>query len=142
MSAYSEKLRDPRWQRRRLAILERDSFACVVCGDTQTTLHVHHVAYVRGRDPWDYSERALVTLCETCHDCAHGKGSNAPQKRVRQQTAAEIMAGVTKPPKPRDYLRDRMDVLAARGFATPEDKNEYAGLLKILAQRSKEAERT
>jgi len=38
-----------------------------MCGDTETTLHVHHKYYVSGNDPWDYPNTALVTLCEHCH---------------------------------------------------------------------------
>lgn len=30
---YSQKLRDPRWQKKRLEILERDSFTCQHCHD-------------------------------------------------------------------------------------------------------------
>ena len=40
---YSEKLRDPRWQKRRLEILERDAWQCQACLSTAKTLHVHHL---------------------------------------------------------------------------------------------------
>jgi Leu/Phe-tRNA-protein transferase len=30
-------------------------------------LHVHHKYYESGKEPWDYDERALLTLCESCH---------------------------------------------------------------------------
>lgn len=65
--SYFEKLRDPRWQRRRLEVLERDGFACTECGDDKSELHVHHKYYVRGRSPWEYDDEALATLCEPCH---------------------------------------------------------------------------
>lgn len=65
--SYGQKLQDPRWQRRRLEILERDKFECIECGDAESTLHVHHKYYVRGRDPWEYDGDALSTLCERCH---------------------------------------------------------------------------
>lgn len=32
-SDYSQKLLDPRWQRKRLEILQRDDFTCQVCSD-------------------------------------------------------------------------------------------------------------
>jgi hypothetical protein len=67
-SEYSKKLRDPRWQKRRLEVMQRDSFHCVRCGDGASTLHVHHLWYESGHDPWDYPLKALVTLCETCHE--------------------------------------------------------------------------
>ena len=63
---YSEKLRDPRWQKKRLKILERDEWMCQSCYDSQSTLHIHHRYYSSG-DPWDCSDESLVTMCESCH---------------------------------------------------------------------------
>ena len=65
---YLAKLRDPRWQKKRLEVMCRDGFACVECGDATTTLNVHHRRYVRGREPWEYAGDLLVTLCERCHE--------------------------------------------------------------------------
>lgn len=65
---YWEKLKDPRWQKKRLDILNRDEFACLDCGDTESTLHVHHCLYRRGLEPWEYEDRELRTLCESCHE--------------------------------------------------------------------------
>lgn len=67
-SEYARKLLDPRWQRKRLQILQRDGFTCQVCGDTKTTLHVHHKAYRSGSAPWEYPSDWLVTLCAPCHE--------------------------------------------------------------------------
>jgi len=64
---YSEKLKDPRWQKRRLEILERDKFTCQECSATVKELHVHHRAYLRKTDPWDYPDSSLTTLCVDCH---------------------------------------------------------------------------
>lgn len=66
--SYSEKLRDPRWQRRRLEIMQRDDFACCECHATHKTLNVHHRFYLRGLSPWEYKPEWLQTLCEDCHD--------------------------------------------------------------------------
>ncbi|HWW29928.1 MAG TPA: HNH endonuclease signature motif containing protein [Steroidobacteraceae bacterium] len=71
MSTYSEKLRDPRWQRRRLEKLNEAEFTCEICTDTRTTLHVHHRVYERGRNPWDYDLDDLEVLCEGCHEIKH-----------------------------------------------------------------------
>jgi 5-methylcytosine-specific restriction endonuclease McrA len=65
---YSEKLRDPRWQRKRLQIFERDQWACRCCRDTGTTLHCHHLKYIPNREPWDYPDKDFLTLCEPCHE--------------------------------------------------------------------------
>lgn len=64
---YAKKFKDPRWQKKRLRILERDGFRCKLCGDDESTLHVHHRYYIAGKDPWEYEDEALVTLCESCH---------------------------------------------------------------------------
>lgn len=65
---YSEKLKDPRWQKKRLEILERDKWFCQRCFDGENTLHVHHLRYIPGRDPWDYDDKLLITLCAECHE--------------------------------------------------------------------------
>lgn len=65
-SNYSEKLRDPRWQKRRLETMERDDWACRSCRDKTKPLHVHHLWYEG--EPWEAPDEALVTLCEDCHE--------------------------------------------------------------------------
>tara|TARA_R110000823_G_scaffold311844_1_gene438031 strand:- start:439 stop:792 length:354 start_codon:yes stop_codon:yes gene_type:complete len=62
---YSEKLRDPRWQRKRLEIMERDEWRCKHCQSTDKTLTVHHYLYCG--NPWEVEDRFLATLCEDCH---------------------------------------------------------------------------
>jgi len=64
---YYEKLKDPRWQKVRLQVFERDEWACVVCGNKTKPLNVHHVAYFQGMEPWEVPRGFLVTLCESCH---------------------------------------------------------------------------
>jgi 5-methylcytosine-specific restriction endonuclease McrA len=76
MSVYSELLKDPRWQRRRLEIMERDGWACQDCGDSENTLAVHHLRYHHGRLPWDMPDGSLVTVCCLCHELLH---SNLPR---------------------------------------------------------------
>lgn len=62
---YSDKLRNPKWQKKRLQILERDNWCCQLCQDTETTLHVHHLKY--NKEPWDADAKDLITYCEHCH---------------------------------------------------------------------------
>lgn len=69
---YSELLKDPRWQKKRLQIFERDKYACRCCKDTTTELHVHHKQYVQGKDPWDYPDEDLITYCRFCHGLIGG----------------------------------------------------------------------
>ena len=67
MTIYSEKLKDPRWQKKRLKIMNRDKFTCKLCEDVKTTLNVHHKEYIKDNDPWDYPDNLLITLCMDCH---------------------------------------------------------------------------
>lgn len=62
---YSEKLRDPRWQRKRLEVLQRDDFSCKFCSDAHTELHIHHLKY--SGDPWEARMEDLITCCKDCH---------------------------------------------------------------------------
>lgn len=66
MSSYNEMLRDPRWQRKRLCVMDRDGFRCRDCGREDRTLNVHHCHYMRG-GPWETPDELLLTLCEECH---------------------------------------------------------------------------
>lgn len=71
MSNYSELLKDPRWQKKSLEILSADRWCCRNCESKTRTLHVHHLYYEKGCDPWDYPDGALITLCNECHEEAH-----------------------------------------------------------------------
>lgn len=68
---YAAQRLDPRWQKRRLEIMNRDGFACIDCGSVDKTLNVHHVYYTDGASIWEYPDRALVTLCCDCHEAEH-----------------------------------------------------------------------
>jgi hypothetical protein len=65
---YQEKLKDPRWQKKRLEIMQRDNFSCQLCGNRHFTLHIHHKSYKKGFQPWEYEASNLITLCEICHE--------------------------------------------------------------------------
>ncbi len=62
---YVDKLKDPRWQKKRLEILERDNWTCQLCGDKEMTLHVHHLKY--SGNPWESETEDLITYCQCCH---------------------------------------------------------------------------
>lgn len=65
--AYKELLLHPRWQRKRLQVLDRDNFRCRVCGNEEENLQVHHIIY-QSNIPWDTDTKYLITLCQTCHE--------------------------------------------------------------------------
>lgn len=63
---YSDQLKSPKWQKKRLQVLNRDKFTCKLCKDTETTLHIHHIEYTADF-AWEEPIENLVTLCEHCH---------------------------------------------------------------------------
>lgn len=74
---YSEYLKHPKWIERTFDIKERDDFCCQHC---HTYLHrlpkgcpldVHHIQYIPGRMPWEYTDDLLITLCRKCHSAVH-----------------------------------------------------------------------
>jgi len=68
---YFEKLKDPRWQKKRLERLDMADFACENCGNKDEELSVHHRYYKKNTDPWDYNDDDLVVFCKTCHSSWH-----------------------------------------------------------------------
>jgi len=62
---YSEILKSPKWQKRRLKIFERDSYTCQSCKDAESQLQVHHIAYTS--NPIETPDELLITLCDKCH---------------------------------------------------------------------------
>lgn len=75
---YSKLLKHPKWQRKRLEIMQRDGFKCMLCGDEETSLHIHHKEYHYGKKPWEYEDLNFITLCEDCHSLVEiAKKSNS-----------------------------------------------------------------
>lgn len=112
-SHYGRKLRDPRWQKKRLEIMERDGWACVECGADRITLNVHHTRYLRGCAPWEYPSDMLRTLCERCHEAEHGHVAEAPVLIKRR---------ISHPQFPLCELRIRLEELAIAFGKAPADR--------------------
>jgi len=71
---FAKQYKDPRWQRKRLEVMQRDEFKCRMCGSGEndgTPLNVHHSYYEHGKKPWEYPKNSLVTACEECHGNFH-----------------------------------------------------------------------
>lgn len=85
---YAELLKDPRWQKKRLLILNRDEWVCQNCAGSEETLHVHHIRYSKGM-PWDVPDEHLITLCESCH---------AQEENLKSKDLYELISdvGVTR----------------------------------------------
>ena len=70
-ASYKKRLANPRWQRRRLEVLERAGWRCEWCGRGDEELQVHHGYYERERhEPWRYDSMTLYALCDGCHERA------------------------------------------------------------------------
>lgn len=67
---YYELLRHPKWQEKRLRIMQRAGFECENCGDSESILNVHHTYYEKGKSPWEYPDESLRCLCDPCHGTA------------------------------------------------------------------------
>jgi len=86
---YTEQLKHPLWQKRRLEVLEAAGWACVCCGARDSQLHAHHKAYVKGRLPWDYADSMLECLCDRCHEAAHAQ-KNRINLHLAQHPSSEL----------------------------------------------------
>lgn len=88
--SYGEQLKHPKWQRRRLECLEAAGWECGNCGCKDTTLHVHHKRYLKGRMAWEYGDAELEVLCETCHQAEHITAEKVQQVLAATHTASAL----------------------------------------------------
>lgn len=70
-ATFFAQYNDPRWQRRRLQVMESVGFQCENCGSKDTTLNVHHKRYRGDQKPWEYEDWELACYCEKCHKKWH-----------------------------------------------------------------------
>lgn len=87
--SYWQLLKDPRWQRKRLEILERDKWECTVCEDRLSTLHVHHKVYRKGLKPWEAPSDDFTTVCEDCHE-AYGEQQERLKDLVAKMSFGDV----------------------------------------------------
>lgn len=114
MSDYKRKLADPRWQKKRLKILERDNWTCQKCGDTKTELQIHHEKYTG--QPWDAPDEDLVTLCANCHESI---SIVAPTYTPLNATDILLALAIQYPSLAKDFqsssIREDLCVIGAHG---------------------------
>ena len=82
--SYYELLKHPKWQKRRLEVLQEAGFRCEKCGAEDATLHVHHAYYEKGLAPWDYPAQSLHNLCENCHKRAQDRADLGVVRKWRR----------------------------------------------------------
>lgn len=76
--SYAALILHPKWKAKRQEILWRDRRCCVICASA-IELQVHHRQYHfvyatnKFKDPWDYPDHLMITLCAICHSRGHSK---------------------------------------------------------------------
>lgn len=70
---YIQKLQDERWKEKRQEVIERDDYKCQRCHRDDLIFNVHHLQYRKGREPWEYRNDDLLTLCCDCHEVVNTK---------------------------------------------------------------------
>lgn len=112
--SYRDLLRDPRWQKRRLEVLQAADWRCSRCRSHKTNLQVHHRRYIRGLMPWDYTDEQLVVLCDDCHELQHLPKPTADDEwRESQIEKLELALAATKDPTEQWQLMQAMQSLVA-----------------------------
>jgi len=139
---YSEKLKDPRWQKKRLEILERDEFTCQSCTDKATELHVHHIKYTE--NPWDAPPADLITYCKYCHLIHETIKKKYPGTKVIQIIKRSYVSTVFIPFSVLlDYEQENKHRILAIFFCSYQDGRidydflvDFKGLLKEVSDIS------
>ena len=83
---YLELLKNPKWQKLRLEVLDARGWKCELMGETDISLNVHHRRYVRGAMPWEYEPEQLQVLCEECHKDLHDWKNSEDRWRLLERT--------------------------------------------------------
>jgi len=63
--------RTPEYRAWRLAVLERDGYACQHCGKIGNKLHAHHIKTFKMNPESRYDVDNGITLCKQCHEDLH-----------------------------------------------------------------------
>ena len=71
MTKYSDKLKHPKWQEKRLDVLSLKGYNCEACTNVNEQLQVHHINYIGGNEPWEYPNNNFLVLCDACHKKEH-----------------------------------------------------------------------
>lgn len=135
MLSYAEKLQHPLWQRTRLRVLERANYTCEQCGDTETQVHVHHMFYLWGAEPWDYPDYAFKCLCRNCHNEVTAEKDMVKQD-MRALTAMIKATGIT-PCHINDIAIHLHDAYEARVFDSGSGERLHRAILDFVIEERK-----
>jgi hypothetical protein len=127
---YAKKLADPRWQRKRLEVMQTANWKCRICGDDKEELNVHHPHYDKGMEPWEYLDQSLQCLCKTCHTISHATKwkFKIHSTRVFEEREKQLLR----------YIEDRFNLKSMRAsLARKYDNNiEYDARMELLIDQS------
>ena len=76
-----------RWSR---LVKERDGYRCRECGCADGVLHSHHIKRWMDHPELRYDVDNGITLCEPCHQKAHGKGFVFPWLRHAKSSTSAL----------------------------------------------------
>lgn len=136
-ATYAELLLDPRWQRRRLEVFQRDGWRCRCCRTATRQLHAHHIAYLKGLAPWEYEEHWLISLCDRCHVNEHRFGDafwaelrvHAVQRSLCGPANMYLIGAGASDPNVRRVLEEIVDIAAQYGWDELASVIENIGLM-------------
>ena len=103
--------------------MQRDNFSCQECGDSESTLSVHHLIYYPNKFPWEYKDEELKTLCDYCHGSLHDDYETV--KKIASEFNVEV-------------LHFAVDILWKMTFLYPPDCFKILELATELAKINKE----
>lgn len=127
---YKEKLKDPRWQKKRLEIMQRDGFQCKGCGSKNKTLNVHHIRYFK--NPWEGPDIYKITLCEDCH-------KQNSRMREHLQTI-EASMGPVQMCKLVESIRESICIMEIGNFVPEDDSVLWLSLKVNLSTKARKTD--
>lgn len=80
-------------------VMERDSFCCVWCNNSESKLNVHHITPWQYRPELRFDRKNLITLCTTCHKSVHKFGYH----KLPDPIMSILMEGYSK------YIEDQLE---------------------------------
>ena len=128
---YAKLLKDPRWQAKRLEILERDGNKCTICGRTNY-LQVHHKFY-EPINPWEYKNEDLITHCMGCHKEWHKQHGNTYRNYVTRMAVEQTLEDLESKDK---YLINSMfDMTSSKKIIELVKENDPDGTFLFGSMR-------
>jgi len=120
---YQEMLKHPKWQKKRLEILEYHGFACENCHNPDKQLHVHHGYYDNSLKLWEYDNETLHCYCSECHKEAHRLLLDLYKKIASEADFFHFDAVVTKHFNRTYRVADRLSHYVSEGVSESLDQH-------------------